>query len=182
MTARPAVIALLLAVCLVAVPALAEEKNDGTTLTEVGQMAPEVEFTTLDGKEVKLADLKGKVVYLHFFATWCGACIKEMPAVEEEIWNRFGSNPNFVFLVVGREQEREALEEFRDKHGYKFPIAPDPGRKMYLHYATRWIPRHYLIDTDGKIIDQNVGEEAPQREKMAGMIAERLEEIGKEKS
>ncbi|MCB9784555.1 MAG: TlpA family protein disulfide reductase [Candidatus Omnitrophica bacterium] len=182
MTNRTIPLFMSLSICLLSSIAFSAEKNDGTTLTEVGQMAPDFEFTTLDGKEVRLKNLKGKVVYLHFFATWCGSCIKEMPKVKEEIWERFGSDPNFFFLVVGREETKEVLEEYREKNDYEFPIAPDPGREMYLHYATRWIPRHYLIDTDGKIIDQNVGEEAPQRDAMASLIAERLSEIGKEKS
>lgn len=130
--------------------------TEETTLTRIGEKAPLFEVTTLDGQSVKLSDLRGKVILLNLFATWCGPCLREMPRLENEIWQRFG-NREFAMIAVAREENNSELVAFKRKHELTFSIAGDPKRNVYDLFAKDYIPRNYVIDTEGKIIFQSVG-------------------------
>src|SRR5262245_19495644 len=132
------------------------DHKDESTLTRVGQESPAFEFTTLDGKRADLKSLRGKVVLVNFFATWCGPCMEEMPHVEKQVWQKF-KDRNFAMVAIGREHENKELADFPKKRAVTFPIAGDPKRKNYSRYATQYIPRNYVIGADGKILFQSVG-------------------------
>src|SRR5437899_2004601 len=132
------------------------KEEAATTLTRVGQEAPAFEFTTLDGKRSDLKSLRGKLVLVNFFATWCGPCIAEMPHLEKEVWEKF-KDRNFAMVAIGREHENKELADFPKKRAVTFPIAGDPKRKIYSRYAAQYIPRNYVIGADGKILFQSVG-------------------------
>jgi peroxiredoxin len=159
--------AILLTFCL-AVPATSQE-TDNSTLTKVGQAVPNFTVATIDGKTLTMSDLKGKVVLVNFFATWCGPCMSEMPHVESEIWQKLKSD-KFVVLAVGREHTTEQLVKFNKEKGFTFPIAPDPNREVYKLFATQYIPRNYVIDKDGKIAFQSMGYSPEEFGKMVELI------------
>jgi peroxiredoxin len=147
---------------------LSAQTEDKTTYTKVGQNVPAFSVTTLDGKTINIADLKGKVVLLNFFATWCGPCMLEMPVVEKEIWQKYKGD-NFVVLALGREHSKDELEKFNKEKGFTFLIAPDPKRGVYSLFAKETIPRNYLINKEGKIIWQGIGY---SKEEFAKLIVE----------
>ena len=134
----------------------ATAKHDASSIIINGQIAPAFTLVTLDGKTVGPAELKGKVVLLNFFATWCGPCMAEMPHLEKEIWPKF-KDANFILISVGREHNASELKAFRDKKHFTFPIAPDPKREVYGMFAKQYIPRNYVIDTTGKVAYQSTG-------------------------
>ncbi|SRR6056297_3458657 len=138
---------------LVMVMALSACKEDSSTLTKLGQEVPQFTFTTTEGEEINVSDLKGNVVLINFFATWCGPCMKELPRVEDEIWNPH-KEKDFYVVSIGREHTMEEMQAFESKKGFTFPIAPDPDRSIYKKFASQNIPRNVLLDRDGKIIYQ----------------------------
>lgn len=149
------------------------QSADKTTYTKTGQNVPAFSVTTLDGKTININDLKGKVVLLNFFATWCGPCMAEMPRVEKEIWQKY-KNENFVVLALGREHSKEELDKFNKEKGFTFLIAPDTKRAVFSLFAKESIPRNYLIDKEGKIIWQGIGYDKNEFDKLIVEIGKAL--------
>lgn len=116
-----------------------------------GDTAPDFTAELFDGSRLSLSSLRGKVVLLNFWATWCPPCRAELARVQREIIDRFAGR-DFVFLPVSRGESREDVAAFREKTGYTFPMGLDPDRTIFDRYAPTTIPRNYLIGRDGKVI------------------------------
>lgn len=156
-------------------PSLAQV-TDTTALTKVGQQVPQFSVTTLEGKTLSMAELKGKVILINFFATWCGPCMAEMPKVEKDIWQALKSD-KFVVLSIGREHSKDELLKFNKEKGFTFPIAADPKRGVYGLFAKQFIPRNYVIDKEGKIAFQSLGYTPEEFAKMIELIKAQLKLI-----
>jgi peroxiredoxin len=148
-----------------------EERTGPSTLTRVGDAAPDLSVVADDGSMIDSARLKGKVVVLNFFATWCGPCLAELPHLQT-LWDEYGMRDDFAMLVVGREETDEVVTEFKSRHGFTFPIAADPERTIYGRFATEFIPRTYLLSRDGTILFQTVGFE--EIDKLKELLAREL--------
>jgi peroxiredoxin len=136
-------------------------RPDEFTRLRVGDAAPDFEATTLEGETVRLSRLRGKVVLIHFFATWCGPCVAELPRIENEVWRRFREK-GLVVLAVGREHTVAELVGFRKEHELTLPMAGDPRRETYERFAEQGVPRNYVIDARGKVVYQSVGYTDPR--------------------
>jgi len=131
--------------------------DDKTILLAKNQLVPSFKFETSKGKSVSFNDYKGKIVLINFFATWCAPCRKELPLIQEQIWNRHKNNPGFAMLTFGREHSWDEVLKFGKDQNFTFPILPDPKRKVYGLFASESIPRSYLVDGNGKIIYTSLG-------------------------
>ena len=147
----------------------AQEKE---TLVKVGDDVPEFVVEMFDGQKINIKDLKGKIVLINFWATWCPPCQEELKRVQKEIIDRF-KGKDFVFLAISREESKEQVKKFRERNGYTFPMGLDPERKIYSKFATATIPRNFIIDKKGKIVEIEVGY---TKEAFAKMI-EKLERL-----
>ena len=108
------------------------------------------------GAEAKnLADFKGKVVFLNFWATWCGPCRVEMPSMEV-LYNRHREN-GLEILAVNAMEKRADVLEFMKNNGFSFPALLDESGKVGNSYGIKAIPTTFLIDRDGNIIMRLVG-------------------------
>ena len=133
-----------------------ERKIADTTIAGEGSMAPDFTVEMVSGEKITLSDLRGKVVLLNFWATWCPPCREELKHVQAEIIDRF-KGEEFVFIPVSRGEDKSTVEEFRKSTGYGFPMGLDPEQNIYRLYASNYIPRNFLIDRDGKIVLASVG-------------------------
>lgn len=149
------------------------EETDSSTYTSVGESMPEINFTTVDGIRISNETLKGSVVMLNFFATWCGPCRSELPHLEKDVWQAF-KDEDFKLVVVGREHTAAELNAFRDETRFTFPLAADPKRATYGLFAEKWIPRNYVIDRDGTILFQSKGYDPGEFAHMITVIKDAL--------
>ncbi len=144
-----------------------------TSFVGVGDRAPNFDVTDVDGATFSLANVKGKVVVLNFFATWCGACVMELPHIET-IWTDYRDQDKFALLVIGREETMDAVRDFRSKSGFSLPIAPDPERDVYSMFAKELIPRTVVISPDGVVVYSQVGFEEGDLDELRAVLTEQL--------
>ena len=134
----------------------AQPSVESTTIVKEGAQAPDFTVEMFDGTKVTLSELKGKVVLVNFWATWCPPCRNELARVEKEIIERF-KGQEFVFLPISRGESKEKVAEFRNKMGYTFPMGLDTTQAIFKKYATNYIPRNFLVDREGKVVKASVG-------------------------
>ena len=147
-----------------------------STLTKVGQPAPDFTVATLSGGPFTLSDYRGKIVLVNWFATWCKPCIEEMPYLQKEVWEKF-RGPDFTMVSIAREETLQVVRPFILKNNLTWPIALDPTREAYAKYAESYIPRTQIIDRAGTIIFQSQGFE---KEDFAAMVEVIRKEVGGE--
>ncbi len=123
---------------------------------------PAIDFALkgLDGKTVKLSELRGKVVVLDFWATWCGPCVASFPSLQK-VYDKYKEHPNVVILAIntwenkkGAERE-ELVRSFIEKNKYTFPVLFDEG--FVEKYGVEGIPTKFIIDQKGMIQFKDIG-------------------------
>lgn len=136
-----------------AVEAVADSEYDHVA---VGDVAPDFTLPMYGGGEVKLADLRGKVVLLNFWATWCPPCMQELSVVQQQIIDRFAGQ-EFAFIFASRGDTEEQITKTRKERGFDFPMAMDTDQSVFNRYAKKGIPHNYLIDREGRIVHIELG-------------------------
>ncbi len=121
-----------------------------------GDLAPTFSLPTLDGGATDLAALRGKVVVLNFWATWCPPCVDEMPSLEK-LHRALGSE-GLVVLGVSVDEDEATLRSFIQKVGVTFPTLRDPGgRGPSAAYRTTGYPETFVLDPQGVLLDKYIG-------------------------
>lgn len=143
-------------------------------LVKVGQQIPSFNIVLQNGQKISATSLKGKVVHINFFATWCGPCLAELPEIQEKVWKKYKSNPNFRMLVIGRDHDESVVQAFKAKHKFNLPMYPDKSKVIYSLFATQYIPRNYLIDQTGKVVYASIGYSPDEFKKMLHELDELL--------
>ena len=129
-------------------PADSSQSGDQPTKEKINLMA-DYDFTLedLNGNKVTLSQLKGKKVYLNFWATWCPPCKEEMPDIEKLYQETKDSD--LVILAVSVDTDKKTVEDFIAKNKYNFPVLLDVKGEVSQLYQVSGIPTSYFIDTDG---------------------------------
>lgn len=107
----------------------------------------------LQGTKWKLKDMRGKVVLVNFWATWCPPCRKEMPSLER-LYQRF-SGHGLVILAIS-EEDPDKVRPFIGKMNITFPVLLDPGRKVNDLFQVEGIPKTFIYDREGKLAAQSI--------------------------
>jgi len=118
--------------------------------------APELHLEALDGGRLTLSGLKGKVVLLNFWATWCPPCREEIPSMMR--LNRSMSGKPFQMLAVSVDEGgREAVSAFFKKSGYSLPTYLDVQNRAASAYGVSGVPESYIIDRSGLVVKRVIG-------------------------
>mgnify|MGYP001062628636 CR=1 FL=1 len=126
------------------------------TAVVVGDMAPDFQLEDTKGNQVSLASLRGKVVLVNFWATWCPPCIEEMPSMER--LHEVLSGEDFVMLAINTEQNgRSLVPEFLQKTPYTFPILYDDKGIAQNLYGVFKFPESFIVGKDGKVVEKIIG-------------------------
>ena len=120
-----------------------------------GHPAPDFTLRQLDGGELALSSLRGRVVLLNFWATWCKPCEEEMPAMER-LHAKLGG-PDFELVAVSVDEGDDEVRAFRDRLGLGFPILRDPDKQAADAYQTFRFPESWLIGRDGNVVARYIG-------------------------
>ena len=121
---------------------------------EIGSEAADFQLKDLEGREIQLKSLRGNVVLLNFWATWCGPCRLEMPVIEKLHQQLHGKGLR-VFGV--NDEEIETIREYVAEHEYSFPTLVDTDQEAMNLYRIRGIPTMVVIDREGKIAQYRLG-------------------------
>jgi peroxiredoxin len=120
----------------------------------VGAPAPDFELQTLSGSGLRLTDLRGKVVLLNYWATWCTPCQQEMPLLQDRAV-RYPTE--LVILGINYNEPASLVQDFVTNLKITFPILLDPGSKIQDLYRVRGYPTTVIVDVQGVIRVVHIG-------------------------
>jgi thiol-disulfide isomerase/thioredoxin len=113
-----------------------------------------LDLLTLDGKKVSLQELKGKVIFMNLWATWCPPCVAEMPVIHS-LYQKY-SPDKVAFVMLSLDETKGKIEKFIRKKDYSFPVYTLAGQLPQV-YATQSIPTTFVISKDGQIVVRQEG-------------------------
>lgn len=131
---------------------------DDTERTLTPAPLADLELKDQFGNTHTLSDYKGKVIFLNFWATWCGPCRNEMPDIQKlyEEYSAQGGDAEVVILGIagpgiGQEGSAEEIAGFMEENGYTYPVLMDTGGEMFTQYGISAFPTTFMIDKDGNV-------------------------------
>lgn len=126
-----------------------EKKRERLAELVDSQIPPDMQVTQwMNSEPLSLADLKGKIVVIDFWATWCGPCIRAIPH-NNEIAEKYGDD--VVLIGICHSRGSEKMKDMAEKKGIEYPIAIDPDGETVSAYKVNGYPDYYLIDRAGKL-------------------------------
>ncbi len=122
----------------------------------VGNVAPDFTLTNMQGEKVSLSQLRGKVVILNFWATWCPPCREEMPSMEQ-LYRDFKEKGLILLAINVEENGEQAVSKFLQRTPYSFPILLDKDGIAQNAYGVFRFPESFIIDRDGVVVEKIIG-------------------------
>jgi peroxiredoxin/Flp pilus assembly protein TadD len=118
--------------------------------------APDFSFTSLEGEYIALDELRGKVVLLDFWGTWCPPCVESIPELRS-LHKKYSKEPSFVLIGISSDGDEEVWREFTAKNKMIWPQYRDKDRKIQRAFGVRAFPTYVVIDHEGIVRHQSVG-------------------------
>ena len=162
----------LIAVDRAPTPAATAEREPGIGPLDdrgpvIGQPAPDFALRDLGGNVVRLSDLRGQIVFINFWATWCRPCKKELPAIQKIYDEK--RDDGLVVLAVNREDPRDVAAGYWSDAGLTMPVLLDSHKDVFDQYRLRGLPDSFFIGRDGNVAALQYGSmtEGRMRDKLA---------------
>ena len=122
-----------------------------------GKPAPDFHLAALDGRTVSLADYRGKKLVVTFWASWCGPCRMELPALEKFYRQTHNGDADYEIVSISIDNDRAAAETAATQLKVPFAVLLDPASKTLETYGVDAIPALFVIDKDGRVMHGQVG-------------------------
>lgn len=155
---RPALRRLVGSLLLLLAPVFASARQDNQPVIQFVRNpdpAPEFKLTSLDGKIIALENLRGKVVFLNFWATWCGPCRAEVPDLVE-LQNEFKDRLQIIGLDVDDDDAAE-VEKYAKETGINYPVAMATDAIREAYGGIPALPTSFVLDTEGRVVQKHTG-------------------------
>lgn len=133
-----------------------EPGDKGPFVLREGTPAPNVKLTDLKGKNWDLSNLRGSVVIVNFWATWCPPCKEEMPSLNR-LYNRYKNRDDFEVLAILYQDQPESARDYAMAGGFDFPILLDPSSLTAGAYGLTGVPETYIIGKNGVLVKKFIG-------------------------
>lgn len=154
-----------------------KNRND-ELLLNINDAASEFTVQMINGKKINLSDLRGKVVLINYWATWCAPCLMEFAEFPEKILEPFQTK-NFILIPISIGESKEKVEQKMrkiKKYGVDFNVGIDPTKEIWDKYATGAVPKSFLVDKNGIIKYISIGNKDGNVDRLATEIERLLEE------
>ena len=146
--------------------------EQGFMISDGTQPSINFELDNIDGDPEQLTDYLGKVVFLNFWATWCGPCRIEMPSMQS-LYDEFRDD-GLEIVAVNLGERQRTVENFLEDNNLTFPVLLDVTDRVGGIYGARSIPTTYIIDRDGNILSMTVGAREWYTEEIKALFSEIL--------
>lgn len=140
--------------------------------------APDFSFTSSEGEHIALEDLRGKVVLLDFWGTWCPPCVESVPDLRD-LYKRYAKNGNFTILGISSDDEEEEWREFTVKNKMVWPQYRDKDHRLLRAFGIRAFPTYILIDHEGIVRFSSVGVSWKSAASLSDAISKQLKIVAK---
>ncbi len=166
----------LIAAVVLLVLVLVSKKGSGPKIIQKGDLAPDFRLSGLDGRQVSLSALRGKVVMVHFWATWCPPCVDEIPTIDKLYRDSLGTDLEILAVSVD-EGGADAVGSFMQRNKLGLPVLLNPDRSVAGSYGTFKFPETYIVDRSGvvriKVIGPHDWNDPTARKAIQDMLAAR---------
>ncbi len=140
-----------------------------------GMKAPDITLNSIDGKALQISALKGSVVFINFWATWCPPCRDEMPSLQG-LYNNFKDNDKFRMITILYRDEPEKAFSYLRENNFDLPLWLDPSGKAAVSYGLTGVPETFIIDKNGILIKKLIGPADWTSSEIISLISELIKE------
>lgn len=124
----------------------------------IGLRAPDLALQDISGKDYTLTEMKGRVLFLNFWASWCEPCRAEMPSIQA-LYARFKDDKRFQMLTVLYKDDYSKAADYMKENGFQFPMFTDTDSKTATSYGITGVPETYIVDKNGILKKRLLGPE-----------------------
>ena len=148
-----------LLIILVAVAAIifsiSKPKQKISGITTAGAV-PDFSLVDSENHQLKLSDLRGSVVFLNFWATWCGSCVEEIPSIEK-LYRQLSENPHFKMVTILVKDDLQRASGFMKENGYTFPVYLNADESAAKYFGITGVPETFILDKKGILRHKVIG-------------------------
>jgi thiol-disulfide isomerase/thioredoxin len=134
----------------------ASKPSRGPEKTEIGRATQDIELIDINQNRLTLAGMKGSVVFVNFWATWCESCVDELPSIERMALH-FAGNPTFKIVTILYKDDLNAALSFMQQSGFTFPVYLNPDESAAKLFGITGIPETFIIDKNGILRNKVIG-------------------------
>jgi cytochrome c biogenesis protein CcmG, thiol:disulfide interchange protein DsbE len=130
--------------------------SHGPKITKVGSEAPDTQLTDISENRLRLSDMKGSVVFINFWATWCGSCVEEMPSIER-LSRLLSENTRFRIVTILYKDDLGRAISYMKQNGYTFPVYLNPDESAARSFGITGVPETFILDKKGILREKVIG-------------------------